>query len=447
MNRLVLTDPQYEAIRSAIDTDAARETCIFLHGVRHETPDSIRYLVRGVVVPPAQAFEERTPVSVLLKSAYVGSLVQDVRGENAFVAFVHNHPHTSSPSFSAVDDAGERLLAPFLKSRFGSGRHVSLIVGSRRWVAREIGQDDAEIDVVSVGAFIRRLSEFPDDLSVDDELHDRQIRAFGAVGQRALKALRVAIVGVGGTGSVVAQQLAHLGIGHLRLVDFDSVDRTNLNRLVGATPQDVGSPKVDTVARHLRRVAPACEVTAEKSDVLSNEVALSLLREDLVFGCTDSHGSRAVLNQLAYQYFLPCVDVGVGIHVRSGQIQRIVGRAQMLAPGLGCLTCGNLLDAGQVRMDLMTPPERRADPYFVGAVVEQPAVISINATVASLAVSMALSAVTGAPMHARLALYDGVHGVVRSATVDPVHRCVVCSEHGALGRGPTWELPSRRAGR
>nr|WP_291984322.1 ThiF family adenylyltransferase [Luteitalea sp.] len=446
MKRLVLTEPQYATIRSVVDTDPSLEACVFLHGVRYEAGDGIRYLVRHAVVPPREAYVERTAVSVALKSAYVGSMVQEARGENAFVAFVHSHPHISRPTFSTADDVGERLLAPFLKSRLGSSHHVSVIVGSDRWIAREIGQDDpSEVEIVSVGAVIRHLSESLD-LSVDHELHDRQIRAFGPIGQRALKGLRVAIVGVGGTGSVVAQQLAHLGIGRLRLVDFDSIERSNLNRLVGATPEDVGTPKVNAVARHVRSIAPSCDVTAEKADVLSHKVAISLLREDFVFGCTDSHGSRAVLNQLAYQYFLPCVDVGVGIHVKNGQLQRIVGRAQMLAPGLGCLTCGNLLDAGQVRIDFMTPSERRADPYFVGAVVEQPAVISINATVASLGVSMAVSAVTGAPMHARLALYDGVQGVVRSATVDPVPRCVVCSEMGALGRGPTWELPSRSAG-
>ena len=443
MKRLILTEAQYATIRSAADASPSRETCLVLQGVRCESADGIRYLVRRSVVPPEDAYQERTSVGVTLKSAYVGSLIQEARGDSAFIAFVHNHPGVARPRFSEADGVGERLLAPFLNSRLGSPHHLSVIIGADRWIAREIGQDDDEaVEIISVGAVIRHLSVTPDRL-VDDELHDRQIRAFGPVGQRALKALRVAIVGVGGTGSVVAQQLAHLGVGALRLVDFDSIDRSNLNRLVGATPQDVGMPKVDTVARYVRSIAPDCDLSADKADVLGQKVALSLLRDDLVFGCTDSHGSRAVLNQLAYQYFLPCIDVGVGIHVRRGQIQRIAGRVQMLAPGLGCLTCGNLLDAGQVRTDFMTPAERRTDPYFVGAAVEQPAVISINATMASLAVSMAVAAVTSAPMHARLVLYDGVHGAVRSATVDPVSRCVVCSESGAFGRGSTWELPSR----
>jgi hypothetical protein len=115
----------------------------------------------------------------------------------------------------------------------------------------------------------------------------------------------------------------------------------------------------------------------------------------------------------------------------------------MLAPGLGCLTCAELLDSDAVRTDLMTDYERQADPYFMASAAPQPAVMSINATVASLAVTMFLGAIADIPVDARFQLYDAIRGTVRPVRHDPVAACVVCSQRGALGRGDEWPLPTR----
>src|SRR5262249_11303678 len=98
-----------------------------------------------------------------------------------------------------------------------------------------------------------------------------------------------------------------------------------------------------------------------------------------------------------------------------------------------------------VRRDLMTEYERQADPYFIGAHEPQPAVISLNSTVVSLAITMFLGAVTHIPADARYQLYNGISGVVRviAHTPDPV--CVVCSTAGALARGNEWPLPARQS--
>jgi len=117
----------------------------------------------------------------------------------------------------------------------------------------------------------------------------------------------------------------------------------------------------------------------------------------------------------------------------------------MLAPGLGCLTCAELLDSDAVRTDLMTDYERQVDPYFMASAAPQPAVISINATVASLAVTMFLGAVADIPVDARFQLYDAMRGTVRQVRHDPVAACVVCSRRGALGRGDEWPLPTRNS--
>jgi len=266
---------------------------------------------------------------------------------------------------------------------------------------------------------------------------------FGTVGQERLCTLRIGIVGLGGTGSIVLEEMAHLGVLDFFLIDPDVVETTNLNRLVGASQIDVGNPKVEVAASHASRINSNIRVETRQASALLASVVEELADTDFVFCCTDSQGSRAVLNQFAYQYLVPIIDMGVAIVANGGRISHIAGRTQMMAPGLGCSLCGSLLDPEAVRVDLLTDFERAADPYIVGVHEPAPAVISINATMASMAVTMFLASTVGVPSHARLLNYDGVTGATRSAAITPHPTCIVCSHFGALGRANEWPLPAR----
>lgn len=212
-----------------------------------------------------------------------------------------------------------------------------------------------------------------------------------------VRSLRIGIVGLGGTGSVVAQQLAHLGVPDLLLVDPDVVEPSNLNRLVGAAIGDVGLPKADVAAREERITNPACRVEPLRGDVVDDDVARRLLSCDFVFSCTDTHASRMVVSQLAYQYLVLAIDMGVSITVADGRVTHVTGRVQMLAPGLECLVCTGALNYETIRREMLTPAQRAADPYVQGVHEPQPAVISLNSTMASLAVTMLLGCGNAGP--------------------------------------------------
>ena len=91
----------------------------------------------------------------------------------------------------------------------------------------------------------------------------------------------------------------------------------------------------------------------------------------------------------------------------NGHITGIHGRVQALAPGLPCFTCCELLDSEEVRRDMMNSEERRRDPYIPGAHEPAPAVISINGTVTSIAMTMFLAMTLGVPSDGRHVLYNG----------------------------------------
>jgi len=275
------------------------------------------------------------------------------------------------------------------------------------------------------------------------DLFDRQIRLLGERAQQTLGSLRVAVVGLGGTGSLVTQQLVHLGIRSFILIDPDVIESSNLNRVTEATVKDIGRAKVDVAARYISRFCDDAIVDRIQGDIMHTNVARGLLAADVIFGCTDSHGSRSVLQQVAYQYLIPCIDMGVIITATQDRITHIYGRVQLLAPGLPCLTCGGLLDANEVRRDMMTMFERRADPYFPGSQDPAPAVMSLNATVAAIATTMMLAVVAAFPSNARHLLYNAMNSTLRSIAAQSQPDCYICSRSGALARGDSWPLFAR----
>jgi molybdopterin/thiamine biosynthesis adenylyltransferase len=308
--------------------------------------------------------------------------------------------------------------------------------------ARELGTRRT-IRVVSLGQ--RRLIQFPKESRQDGiaETFDRQVRAFGRDGQFVLQSLTIGIVGLGGTGSIIAQQLAHLGVRQFVLVDPDVIEVTNLNRIVAATKNDVGSLKVDVAAKNITEISGNSNIRVVDGNIVQTRIARALIDTDLIFGCTDSHGSRAILQQIAYQYLIPCVDMGSTIIAAGEAIKGIFGRVQMLSPTLPCFTCSELLNAEEVRRDMMSDYERRLDPYIQGAYEPAPSVISINGTVASLAVTMFMAYTTGIPSKARYLMYNATAGTMRSVSGSPQDNCYICSKKGAYARGNSLPLYGR----
>lgn len=415
-----------------------RETCTIL--LAHHSSD--RLVIAERHPAPEWAYNARESHHAELKPEFLVPLVKRARDNSLSVVFCHTHPSDARvPQFSSVDDAGERHLSEFLAKRVPDAPHAAIVISPGGAAARLLGKN-LPVSIIEVGSVVTTIghAEIGSDRAPQ---WDRQVRAFGFEGQAALRSAHVCVVGCGGTGSLVVQQLAHLGVRNITLIDPDTIEVTNLNRVVGADKNDVGAAKVDVAADMVRKIGFDTNVEVHIGDVRDQASAELLTTADAIFSCTDSHSSRAIINQIAYQYFIPTFDVGVAIQAEGGKVKRIVGRAQMLAPGLGCLVCGNILDWAEVRRELQSDEERALDRYIVGHNEPQPAVISLNSTVSSLAVTMFMAAFAGVPANARLQFYDGVDGRIRSASIKPSPTCVVCSAAGAFGKAGSWPIPTR----
>ena len=223
------------------------------------------------------------------------------------------------------------------------------------------------------------------------DIFDRNIRAFGNEVQRVLGDLRVAVVGCGGTGSAVIEQLVRLGVRHFHLLDPDVLTESNLTRVYGSFPENIGVPKVNVMEAHVCRIAPDAKVLATQSKITSEATARLLTDVDVVFGCTDDNAGRLVLSRLASYMLTPVIDCGVVLSSdEDGHITGIDGRVTVLAPGAGCLVCRNRIDLQRAAAEMMSPGERqrRADEGYAPALEGvEPAVVTFTTQTAAAAVS------------------------------------------------------------
>lgn len=444
MITLAAPESGFHALRSAMWHDRLESAAILLcTPIEHQNGDW-RLVVREAHVAPNDAYQERTEVSARLAPSFGLPFERKARQNNWSIVYCHTHPtQVGAARFSSVDDVSERPLAAYANARSPGVPHASLLFSREATTARLLGEHEP-IRVVEVGSTINTLydARFP---ASETDAFDRQVRAFGVEGQRLLQLMRVAIVGLGGTGSLVAQQLAHLGVADFILVDRDDIEATNLNRTVGSLRADIGQPKVLVAERMIRSIRPDSRVLSIAEDVVDAGIGQRLAEADLILSCTDSHASRHLLNQLAYQYLVPVIDLGVAINVPADGQVHFAGHVKALAPGLACLWCIANLDPRLVREETMNIAHRNADPYFgSGQGQVQPAVISINGTMASLAVTMFLAMAAGIPSTPRYLVYDGNRARVNSvlATPDPV--CNFCSSDSTALMGDACPLPERR---
>ena len=220
----------------------------------------------------------------------------------------------------------------------------------------------------------------------------RQVAAITTAGQARLAAACVGVVGLGGGGSDVADQLGHLGIGHLMLCDADVVKEVNLSRQRAAGPSNLGAFKVDVAAAAIRDANPSVTLTLFKErfpDVLSY---VAFRSADLIVSCVDGPLARHEVNTFGRRFLVPIVDIGATIRREGERLQAIAGHAARLLPDGACLECEGLTSTA------LRDKERsgRDVPYFESDdVAGAPQVISVNGVLASLAVTEVMRLVAG----------------------------------------------------
>lgn len=355
-------------------------------------------LVAGEMIPPPKGAWERQAEGQLRPSAqWLSAVISAAVNAKAGLLFVHSHPGALHPAeLSAVDEFAVESLGDTL-SAILDGPFAATVVHRSSWagVLWEAGELRPLDTITSLGRAMRFLSRPAwHEHESDHGLDARQRDALGDIHER-LRELTVGLVGCGGLGSPFAEQLVRMGVGELILMDDDVLDtESNVRRLFGSTHADLGAsvplPKVDVVGRHLEMLGLGGRIRRVKGDVKTEAAFRHLLDADLVLGATDTHGSRAVINDLPSTYLLPLIDIGVRVGNRSdGSLAGLVAELRLITPERPCLWCRGAINADAIRAENLPPEEREKlhrEGYLTGFVgVPAPSVAALTVLASGMA--------------------------------------------------------------
>lgn len=217
-----------------------------------------------------------------------------------------------------------------------------------------------------------------------DDRYDRQ-SFLGDNSQDKIRACTVGIIGLGGGGSHISQQLAHIGFQKYVLYDPDIPEETNLNRLVGATAKDVeeGTPKVIIAERLIRGLHRDAEIYPIQENWQDNHDRLKTC--DIIFGCIDGYKGRMELESFCRRRMIPYIDIGIDVHQVENAPPNLSGQVIISMPSGPCMQC----------LQFITGEKMGKEAAKYCAAGHNPQVIWANGVVASTAVGFAVDIITG----------------------------------------------------
>ncbi|MGA3208776.1 MAG: ThiF family adenylyltransferase [Syntrophales bacterium] len=444
---MTFIETDYQILTQHLFSNRSVEQAAYLLCRLAKTDEEIRLLVRKVIPVTNEDICEQSAVHMNINQrSFLRAIKAASIAQECFM-FVHSHP-TGLLDFSSIDDIEEESLFRTAYNRVHSDAvHGSMIfIEPSSFIGRVWLSDGAKISIDLVRT-IGRVFRFYFRNQVQDVrmiFFDRQILAFGKDIQLLLGHLRIGIVGIGGTGSAVAEQLIRLGIGSLLIIDNDIFKSSNISRVYGSRAIDESIPKVKLVERLAADIGLGTNVSIIQGRIYYKSVFSRLRECDIVFGCTDDEWGRSILNRMAFYYLIPVFDMGVKIDPKEdGTIKSINGRVTTLIPSASCLFCRGRINSDHIyeeSINILNPKEGerlRNDGYVRGLDTDAPAVIPFTTSVASSAIIELLHRLTGCLGEDRdssevLHLFDSTR--VRTNNRDPLDGCF-CSNTSVWGKG------------
>lgn len=439
------TEEDYAALQAHLASDASVEQAAFLVCRPARTDSETRLLVREVLPVLGEDIIEQSAVHMkITPRAYIRAMKR-ANDRKSCLLFVHSHPDFY-PQHSPQDDKEEEKLfrTAYIRIRT-EGVHGSLvfmngsITSARVWLPN--GKPEPFERVRIIGRRVRFW--FSDNRGDVPEFFDRQVRAFGKDVQRLLARLRVGVVGVGGMGSCVTEQLVRLGVGHLLLADGETFDPSNVNRVYGSRVIDATIQKVKIAERLAADIGLGTKIELIPRPVTYESVLKAFRGCDVIFGCTDDEWGRSLLTRFAIYYLMPVFDMGVKIDSEDGIIRSIQGRVTTLMPGAACLNC-----RGRLRPEIIMAEAKHAiNPEEAAALEKEgyipklgeraPAVVAFTTAVAASAITEFLHRLTGF-MGAERESTEVIHLIdqtrLRTNALSPREDCFCADKNTYWGR-------------
>ena len=460
--RLVMPEGMFRQLHSHVfPGDGDEHGAVIAAGI-HTLPDgSVRLLARDLfLAADGVDYVAGKRGYRMLKAQFIQGHISRCRDEKLAYLAVHNHGAGDAVSFSEDDRASHRRGYPALLD-IAKGQPVGALVLATGAIAGEIWLPDGSqielthTEVIGRARTILRPAPRPESFK-HSLTYDRQARLFGDRGQAILAGAKVAIIGVGGVGSLLSEYLGRLGVGTFVLVDPDRISPSNLPRVTGASGRDVlaflrrpifggrldrladqfSTPKVKIAERVIKQANPSANVVRIMGSLEEKSVAAKMLDCDYIFLAADSMTARLVFNQIVHQYYIPGVQVGskVSTDVGTGAVTDVFSVVRLVIPELGCLWCNGLINPAKLQDEAQTAQERKAQRYVDEPEIVAPSVITLNAVGAAHAANDFMFYITGLSGHDAQTGYMRATPVSRRIWTDEPRKDADCRECGNVSR-------------
>ncbi|WP_025504913.1 ThiF family adenylyltransferase [Vibrio parahaemolyticus] len=355
-----------------------------------------RLLVSKLILIEHQACALRLPDKITWPGKCVEEAIDIADAEGLSVILMHSHPGGVF-NFSECDDQSDQQVIPSLFEGISSSTacHGSAIMTPDGAVKARLYKKDLDFE------YVESVSCASEDLSIwraGENLPTHPL-AFSSDMGKDLSFLTACIVGVSGTGSIIAEQLARMGIGGLVLIDFDRTEFKNLNRILNSTREDASNGRYKTrmFADRVKLYREDIRIECVESSINSREAVEAAGTADVLFCCVDSSEGRYVCDMISSAFLMPLLDVGVTIPTRKTPgggtaIADVYGRIDYVFPGAPSLFDRQVYTSESLRKEYINavdPDDHNqqvAEGYLKGVVEEAPDVIALNMRAASACV-------------------------------------------------------------
>lgn len=436
----------YERLVTHLFHSSTEEAAYVLCGLS-KTANETRLLVRDVIPVSPDEIDHSSRIHMQIQQHSYMRAIKTAAERNLCFVFVHSHP-PQVPEHSDQDDRTEEPLFRTAYNRIHSDTavHASIVFSSsdkpvgRVWLPNG---SHLPMDRVRVVGNRFRFAINLDGTDLRLNYFSRQVLAFGEQLQKLLHHLTIGIVGVGGTGSAIAEQLVRLGVGRVIIADGQDLEDSNITRVYGSRVRDTGKPKVHVFHVHSNDIGLGTIVEALPGNITRLAVIERFRECDLIFGCTDREWGRSVLTRFALWYLIPVFDLGVRIDSEDGEVRAVEARITTLMPGAACLFCRGRISGDMIAAEVLqeTSPQEyqrlRKQGYIPELQTNAPAVIPFTSAVASFAVNELLHRFSGYMGEDRAStelflLFDDSR-IIRNST--PSAAGCMCADKQNWGRG------------
>ena len=439
MKSIIITNPDKEKLFGHLLRNKHQENIAALFCGYNSFDGNLQLLVKNVWLINDDGLTVHTGASLEFSEQMHRKILLKCDELKTSLFIAHSHPFSDSAWFSSVDDTNDKMQARFISKHLPDIYYGNLVVAQKDYKARLFNKKKNIFEEIKK---IKILGKFNSETIAKNEPElDRNYRAFGKQGQAVISQLKIALVGCGGLGWQIGPQLVGVGARNILLVDYDTIEITNLNRLPGAPFSCVGKYKAKVLAKLLRKMNHKVNVKYLIANVSESKVCEELKKCDIIIGALDSEKARSDVNKFSAQYLKIYLDAGSGILLENGKVKHAGGQVNVIIPGSSpCLTCNNSLDWKMVLYESMDKKEQDIEVkrgYIQGVSEPAPSVVSINGVVASTLVNEFLALTTGLRKPNYYTYYDFMNDKNLMFTMDVKKNdnCVVCSKDALFGYG------------